>query len=91
MAKSLAQLTYGAPFSIVTNRSTMEKLQTKFLKAILLLPTNASNAVVHLETGLVAIEARLWIIVLSYWLKLNHTNSGLAHLILKDNFVSPWM
>ena len=56
-----------------------------------MLPTNASNAMVHLETGLVTTEPRFWIIVLSYWLKLNHTNSGLAHLILKDNSVSPWM
>ena len=78
-------MAYGAPFSFVGNRSTTEKLQTKFLKAILLLPTNASNVMVHLETELVTIEARLWIIILSYWLKLNHANSGLAHLILKDN------
>lgn len=91
MSKSLVHLTYGAPFSILANRSTMEKLQSKFLKAILSMPTSASNALVRLETGLVTIEARLWITVLSYWLKLNHSNTGLAHLILKDDFVSPWL
>ncbi|KAJ7326616.1 hypothetical protein JRQ81_016375 [Phrynocephalus forsythii] len=89
LVKVLPQMTYGAAHSIPVNLAALEKQQSKFLRAILWLPTSASNAAIRLETGQVTVEARIWIMAIMYWLKLNHDTTGLLPLTLQDTYAPP--
>ena len=90
-AKSLAQLTYGAflgaPLSDIIK---LERVQSKFLRALLQLPCCVTNSMVRLETGMLMVQDKICLSAIVMWLKLTHNSQDIAPLILKDNFQSSW-
>ena len=89
-AKSIAQLLYGAQLGPFTNYAPLEVVQSKFLRSALQVPRYVSNATIRLETGVLRIEARVWLAILNYWLRLVFFPSGLAPLTIKDDFQTTW-
>lgn len=59
-------------------------VQTKFLRAILMVTCCIPNAVLHLEMGLISLKAHAWIFRINYWLKLVFSLVDLS--ILTDTF-----
>ncbi|ETE62417.1 hypothetical protein L345_11829, partial [Ophiophagus hannah] len=49
-----------------------------------------SNIALRLELEIRRIEARIWIVIFNYWLKLPFNSTGLTSLINRDNFQSTW-
>ena len=88
-AKAVAQLLYGSQLGPFPNIATLERVQSKFLRAILGVPRNVANVKLRLETG--QIKARIWSAILMYWLRLSYLPIGLAQLILQDTFKSKWV
>lgn len=64
----------------------MESLQTRFLRVILEVLDWASSAALRLKVGLLKVEARVWIPIFSFWLKLTFFLRGLTTLILQDSY-----
>ena len=54
-------------------------------------PIDVANVKLRLETGQIKIEARIWIAILMYWLRLSYLLIGLAPLILQDTLKSKWV
>lgn len=90
-AKTLAQLLYGSQLGPPPNIMILERIQSKFLRAILEVPRDISNVKLRLESGQTKIEAKFWIAILSYWLKLCYLPAGLAPLVLQDTYKSSWI
>lgn len=90
-AKVLAQLLYGSQLGPFTNINVLERVQSKFLRAILGVPRDVSNAKIRLETGQIKVEARIWINILSFWLRLLFNSEGIVALILKDDVHNGWL
>ena len=88
--KVIAQLLYGAQLGLPANITTMERVQSKFLRSALQQSKFVSNAVIRLETGFVRIQARVWRLMLNYWLKLAFSQDGLAPLIIQDECQTKW-
>lgn len=88
--KILAQLLYGSEICTFNSFTTFEAVQTKFLRTILGVPNCVSNPILRLETGMLSVEARVWIRKLNLWLKMFFVPTGLVPLILTDSFLSPW-
>lgn len=88
--KVLPLLLVGIALGSRRDFEKLESIQTQFLRAILRIPPSVAGAIMRLETGCqafryVALKAKLWL-----WLKLCFRPVGLAPLILRDNFKSPW-
>ena len=69
----------------------IERVQTKFLRAILEVPRCVTNAHIRLESGSLTMVNKITLASLQYWLKINFKLQGLNHLLLEDNFQSKWM
>nr|XP_016853653.1 PREDICTED: uncharacterized protein LOC107983669 [Anolis carolinensis] len=89
-AKSMAQLLYGAQIGPFSDFAPLETVQSKFLRSALQVPKCVCNAILRLETGFLRVEARVWMVILNYWLRLSPAPLGLAPLTMKDNFQSSW-
>ncbi|KAG8137626.1 hypothetical protein E2320_004852 [Naja naja] len=55
-----------------------------------ILKMNQASPLDILELGIRRIEARIWIVIFNYWLKLLFNSTGLTSLINRDNFQSTW-
>nr|XP_016847415.1 PREDICTED: uncharacterized protein LOC107982573 [Anolis carolinensis] len=86
----MAQLLYGAQIGPFSDFAPLETVQSKFLRSALQVPRCVSNAILRLETGFLRVEARVWMVILNYWLRLSLAPLGLAPLSMKDNFQSTW-
>ena len=91
-AKSLSQLLYGAQLGPYSSSSfiQLEVVQSKFVRAILQVPRGVSNAALRFEVGYLKVEARAWLAIFNFWLKLTFQPIGLTSLVLQDNHQSPW-
>ena len=89
-AKPLAQLLYGAPFSINSKLDAYEKVQSGFLRSITLTPKCIPNAALRLEAGVQEVETKVWQSALQYWIRVKTSPNGLLPLINTDRFQSTW-
>ncbi|XP_063000374.1 uncharacterized protein LOC134410782 [Elgaria multicarinata webbii] len=90
VAKSRAQLLYGAQLGPFSNLAIYGKIQSGFLRSLFLTPRSVSNATLRMESGLIRIEAHVWQITISTWLRLKLTPAGLLPLIFQDNYQMKW-
>ena len=89
-AKALAQLLYGTFLGPSSSFSPLERVQSKFLRALLHVPKCVSNAWIRLETGMTRVEALICLTSIYKWLALNLKPQGISPLILCDQFQSEW-
>lgn len=74
------------PAGSLSNFLPLGLAQSKCLKMILQVPKCVSNIILRLETSLMKVEARVWVTILKYWLKLPPHVS----LTMRDDFQSTW-
>ena len=91
-AKVVAPMLYGnllGPSSSCF--APLERVQSKFLRAILQVPNCVSNAWIRLEMGIPRFESKIALASIQTWLKAHWTTKGLLPLILCDKFKSKWL
>lgn len=89
-AKPLAQLLYGAQIWTGNHCSSLETVQSKFLRQIFGVPSCVPNAALRLEACLPSVETQTWQRTFNYWLRLNLNPPGLLPLVMQDPYKSKW-
>ncbi|KAJ7326811.1 hypothetical protein JRQ81_016570, partial [Phrynocephalus forsythii] len=89
-AKPLSQLLYGAQLGPYPSFTSLEVVQSKFLRAILQVPRWVPNAALRLEVGFMKVAVRAWLAIFNFWLKLIFLPRTLTSLLFVDNYHSTW-